>query len=59
MIDSDGKNMNQNVQIWGRKLNCEFEISQETSDGVAVIDINLQTDDGKEITTRKFIWVIK
>ena len=35
LVDSDGKKMKYVIEHWGRKLNVEFEICEDTPDGLA------------------------
>lgn len=55
VVDSDRKPMRYVVRKWGRKLNVEFDITPDTSDGVSVARI---LKNGTEIG-RLTWWVIK
>lgn len=55
LLDSDRKLMNFEVKKWGRKLNVNFHVSPEVSDGVSTAIISR---DGTEIGRLSF-WIIK
>lgn len=58
-VNSDGKNMTMDVQKWGRKVNCSFNIDESVPDGVSVLKMILKDDAGREVTGRATFWVIK
>jgi hypothetical protein len=55
MWDSDRNPLGHGVRKWGRKLNVEFHITPNTSDGVAVARV---LRNGQEVGRLTF-WVIK
>jgi hypothetical protein len=59
IVDSDGTIMSFDVRKWGRKLNCSFEIREDTADGVASISLQLVADDGTVNRSRLTMWIIK
>lgn len=58
MRDPDGMSMDMSYKRWGTKLNIEFKITDDTPDGVAIIDIRM-TSAGKETVERFDCWIIK
>jgi hypothetical protein len=57
--DSDYKQIKHTVERWGRKINVNFEINENVSDGLAFIDTNFIMKNGKKINERLYFWVIK
>jgi hypothetical protein len=55
VVDSDGRQMSNEVSIWGRKINVGFDITPDTADGVSIIKIIR----GKDQIARLPFWVIK
>jgi hypothetical protein len=60
MIDSDGKAIKHELNYWGRKMNTDFYIDDDVSDGIAAIDLVLRmNEDEVSNTERLFFWIIK
>jgi len=59
LIDSDGKSMRYDFNVWGRKVFCEFDIDQSVSDGVSFIQFDGSDANGKKFSERMSFWVIK
>lgn len=55
LVDSDRQPMRYAVKKWGRKLNVEFDITERTSDGVAIATLVRNT---QEVGRLNF-WIIK
>jgi hypothetical protein len=58
VFDSDRRVIQQEVNKWGRKMNCKFRIDKDVSDGVAVVELILKTE-RDSIPARLSFWVIK
>lgn len=58
MRDADGVEMPIGSKRWGTKLNVNFEITDRTPDGVALIEIKLRCRD-RTFVERQAVWVIK
>lgn len=54
--DSDGKPIRNEVQKWGRKINCSFVLDETVADGVSQALLKLSGDKGE---VRITFWVIK
>lgn len=59
IVDSDGKTMKHEFNVWGRKVFCEFDIDMSVSDGVSFIQLDGSDSKGKKFSERNSFWVIK
>lgn len=55
LVNSDRMKMKYAVNYWGRKLNVEFEVDNDTPDGLAVANVNRS---GARVGTFS-MWIIK
>lgn len=55
VVDSDQKPMDGSFEIWGRKLNLKFNITPNTADGVAQVNVYKETN----LMCQLQFWVIK
>jgi hypothetical protein len=55
MVDSDGKPMPHQFEVWGRKINVKFSITPNVSDGVSTARIVREG----QVLGRATLWVIK
>lgn len=58
-MNSDGNPMDCEVNIWGRKINFRFEVTESVPDGVSSIDLRLVDDFGKVHIRKLTFWIIK
>ena len=56
IIGPEHEDVDVNVDVWGRKLNCDFKINEEMINGVCQVRI---FDENKKINKLLSFWVIK
>lgn len=57
MTGPDGRSMLIDARRWGTKLNLEFNVADDTPDGVAIIEVRLI--EGSTVVTERFdCWLI-
>jgi len=59
LIDPDHNEVNLNVEKWGRKINCSFDIDESISNGVCLLEMGFISDKNKKINECLSFWVIK
>lgn len=56
IIDSDGKNIPNEIKFWGVKINCVIDLDDNVADGVATVYLEAKDQKIHEMLT---FWVIK
>jgi riboflavin synthase alpha subunit len=55
MFDSSNNKMNFKYEVWGRKINITFDVSDKVSDGVSYVDVYRNENKLARLT----FWIIK
>lgn len=59
LVDSDGRPMKADIQIWGRKLSFSFSITSDVADGPALLVVRVPDRSGKVRELKTSFWIVK
>lgn len=58
LYDPSGKEMQARVDNWGRKMFVTFNITNDLSNGVAIISIDAEKDNKEKFNHKSYFWLI-